>query len=248
MKDPNQGKVNTRRGLTGLLCIALAALLTFSSCNINSLEDVIYPNRHYFGWTLEFEVNGEKVEAESIFETDRGRSLFMTHRPEYQNWPRFLRFYSGSHYDSESRSLLFDYSKLAFNIMHSGLYLHILGPGQGKFKKNIAYSSPDDIVLYHPALLSDFASQTLNPHNGGDWDIIPTFNGYEVKLLSSSFKFSHSLKWGVGKVLDFYFEFEEVITAVPEGWTGSPTVGDTLRITTGHLIHLYHEMDEAAFE
>lgn len=217
-----------------------------TSCNINSLEDVIYPNKHYFGWTLEFEVNGEKVESERIFDP-QGRLGYRGFWPDYSAFVLSceLLFYSGN---VAANPWEFDYSRLAFNIMRDGLYLHILGPGQGKFKENVEYSSPNNIVLYHPALLSDFARQTLNPHDGGDWDIIPTFNGYEVKLLSSSFKFNHSLKWGVGKVLDFYFEFEEVITAVPEGWAGSPTVGDTLRITNGHLIHLYHEMDEAAFE
>ena len=132
--------------------------------------------------------------------------------------------------------------------MLEGLYLHIVGPGQGGFKENVVYSSPDDIVVYHPALLSEFTSNYLIPHIVNDWDIIPTFNGYEVKVLSSSFKFNHSIKWGVGKVLNFYFEFDEVITAVPEGWIGTPTVGDTLRVTRGHLVHIFVDTDEAAIE
>ena len=103
-----QTRVKTRSGLMGLLWFVLAASFAFTSCNKDLLEDIVYPDRDYFGWTLEFEVNGEKVERESIFETDKGRSLFMTHWPEYQNWPRFLRFYSGSYYDPESKGLLFD--------------------------------------------------------------------------------------------------------------------------------------------
>ena len=186
------------------LLLVLAVSPAFASCYFNSLEDIVYPDRDYFGWTLEFEVNGEKVEREGIFKTDKGRSPNMTHWPEYQSWGRYLPLYSGSYYAPESKDLLFDYSKLSFSIMRDGLYLHIFGPGQGRFKENVVYSSPNDIVLYHPALLSSlFASQTLDSHFGEDWDIIPTFNGYEVKLLSSSFKFNHSIKWRIGKVLNF---------------------------------------------
>lgn len=49
-------------------------------------------------------------------------------------------------------------------------------------------------------------------------------------------------------MLNFYFEFEEVITAVPEGWTGTPTVGDTLRITNGHLTQYPLLLEDRVFE
>ena len=59
--------------------------------------------------------------------------------------------------------------------------------------------------------------------------------GLEVKLLSSSFRFGYSQnEESIGEMLDFYFDFEEVITSVPEGYNFSPTVGDTIRVSGGH--------------
>ena len=248
----NQVKSVTGHSLVWVfLCVVFAASFAFSSCNKGLLEDIVYPDRDYFGWTLEFEVNDEKVELESIFDPQGRLGLFKESWPDYQDFgfSCHLPFYSGHSWDKDNQhKIVFDYEMLSFNIMKAGLYLHIVGPGQGGFKENVVYSSPDDIVLYHPALLSDFANQTLNPHKGDDWDVIPTFNGFEVKLLSSSFKFNHSIKWRVGKVLNFYFDFVEVITAVPDEWKGTPSVGDTVRITNGHVVQMPGDMDEAAFE
>ena len=190
-------------GLMGLLWFVLAASFAFTSCSKDLLEDIVYPDRDYFGWTLEFEVNGEKIVRERIFDNQGRLGLLKNHWPDYGIFQlsRYMRYYSG--YNVLTKPYVFDYSKLAFNMLHDGLYLHIVGPGQGGFKKNVVYSSPNDIVLYHPALLTEFANKVLNPHAVDAWDIIPTFNGYEAKLLSSCFKFNHSIKWGVGKVLNF---------------------------------------------
>lgn len=54
-----RNKVNAHSGLRGLLWVVIAALFAFTSCSKDLLEDIVYPDRDYFGWTLEFEVNGE---------------------------------------------------------------------------------------------------------------------------------------------------------------------------------------------
>lgn len=233
-------KKSIKFGLLSL--IVLATHFIVSSCNKVELVNYISPERDYFGWTLEYEVNGKKIEAAYMYDPMPGLHISMpvdyfTFRQE-----RYRGIYSGRIHSNGRWFYAFDYSKLAYNVFNTGLFLHVVGPGEGRFKDNQVYSSPKDIVLYHPALLSDFASGSL------DWDKLPTFNGFEVKILSSSFRFVHSTKLGVGKVQNLYFAFEEVITAVPEVWAGNPTVGDTLRITNGHMVHLTDELDNLVFE
>lgn len=232
-----------------LLLIMLAMQLTASSCDKAKLESYLYPYpyREYFGWTLTYQVNGKKTEISHVY--DPGPGLHFQLPPDYIEFDLMynLIMFSGVQHNGD-KSYSVDYSRLALNVMESGLYFHILGPGDGKFKDNHIYSSPEDIVLYHPALLSDFANPLLNANGLNNWNTIPSFRGFDVKVLSSCFLFNHTIKLGTGKILNIHFNFEEVITAVPEGWNGSPTVGDTLRITNGHLAHWAGELDSLVFE
>ena len=228
----NQVKSGSGHSLVWVfLCV-----FALSSCNKDSLEEIIYPDRHYFWWTLEFEVNGKKVANKKVWESETRPYNQILYPPEYSQFivSGNITTFSGYRVYKDDG---IDYSKLSFNMMQAGLYVHIVGPGDGKFKEKDVYSSPDDILLYHPSL-SDFSSHFFMG-SLDEGDIIPSFDGFEVKLLSSSSRFGHSIKWRVGKVLDYYFDFEEVITAVPEGYDQRPAVGDTVRITNGHLTHLW---------
>ncbi len=113
-------------------------------------------------------------------------------------------------------------------------FFYITGDGKGPFKEGVDYSGPENIVYYFPE-----SSVIVYPRAYQYKEMPDSFNGLEVKLLSSSFRFGYSNRDDicVDEVLDFYFDFEEVITGVPEGYTSTPTVGDTIRVTNGHYAY-----------
>lgn len=110
------------------------------------------------------------------------------------------------------------------------LSIHVESDGHGPFKAGVEYSSLNCFALYYPA---NFIAQELGAH-GPETD----FLGVEVSLLSSWFKFSYRKAevpgMGLSDILDFYFDFVEVVNKIPEGFT-TPAVGDTIRVSGGHL-------------
>lgn len=112
------------------------------------------------------------------------------------------------------------------------LLFYIVGDGENPFREGVEYSNPENIVYYFPESPVFFHGVSVYQNKEKDWNY-----GVEVKLLSSSLRFGYSKRDGVegGDLLDLYFDFEEVITKVPEGYMSSPTVGDTIRVSNGHF-------------
>ena len=263
-KYTDQGKVDTRSGfgaglveagrsrLTVALCLVFICC-SFSSCIKEMIEKCKYPDKEFFFWSIEYEVNGERYEEwwdvpESSYWRNQEREF------------NYLPGYTGIISSMEGCTV--DYPNLSFNLgldaLSSGAwFFHIIGPEDGPFEKDVVYSSPNDIALYHPRLgyFYNYGGRSLDYIPGichyFDWFNPPTFNGFEVKVLSSAFRFKHSIKERVGKVLNFYFDFEEVITSVPQEWDQYPTVGDTIRITNGHFVQAplgFDFLERLAFE
>lgn len=250
-KYTDQGKVYTRSGFGAGLVEACYRLLTtlcifgigcsFCSCIKQQIEKRIYPDKDYFFWSMEYELNGEKKELSYYVYDDywRKQEYDFNYYPKYTG----LESFPNEEKALNKRQWSIDYSTLSFNlappISSDGFYFHIVGPGDGPFKENVVYSSSTDRILYYPELWS-YADNWINSYDFdcNDIDISISFNGLDVVILSSSFRFSHSIKERVGTVLDFYFDFEEVLTSVPESPYNSKqilSVGDTLRITNGHF-------------
>lgn len=125
---------------------------------------------------------------------------------------------------------------------YNPLNIHIESDGQGPFKAGVEYSSLNCFALYYPARLT---WQEFGAH-GPETD----FLGVEVTLLSSWFKFGYRKAevpgMGLSDILDFYFDFVEVVNIIPEGFT-TPAVGDTIRVSGGHLSQLLFAPDIEMF-
>ena len=111
------------------------------------------------------------------------------------------------------------------------LNIHIESDGHSPFKAGVDYCSLNCFALYYPA---NFNAQEFGAH-GPETD----FLGVEVTLLSSRFKFDYRKMEDPGQgievdVLDFYFDFVEVIDKLPDDLT-SPAVGDTIKVSGGHF-------------
>ena len=198
--------------------------------------------------TLEFNVNGEMY-LDTLF---KDYSRFAYRRRGYQYY--CLPFFTGvDPYDytiayPEFKGVV-DFNNFSFNLRYCsylyehppypldsgehGVYplnIHIESDGHGPFKAGVEYSSLNCFALYYPA---PFIAQELGAH-GPKTD----FLGVEVTLLSSWFKFGYRKAEvpgiGLSDILDFYFDFVEVVNKIPEGFT-TPAVGDTIRVSGGHL-------------
>ena len=228
------------------LAVSLLFLLFCSlSCEKELFKGEPEEGTEYFNYSLECIVNGEKL--------------------EYEEYNRYYRYYyetgwlycpvftfSGELYDRVTHKFTgVDYSEMAFLMtpscilssphLYNGIpfgnpfCFYISGDGKGPFIEGVDYSGHDNIVFFFPEIPVVIYPRVLYNNKTKPND----FKGLEVKLLSSSFRFGYSNRDDicVDEVLDFYFDFEEVITGVPEGYTSTPTVGDTIRVTNGHLAY-----------
>lgn len=126
------------------------------------------------------------------------------------------------------------------------LLFYIVGDGDNPFREGVEYSNPENIVYYFPESPVFFMGGRVYQNKEKDWNY-----GVEVKLLSSSLRFGYSKRDGVegGDLLDLYFDFEEVITKVPEGYMSSPTVGDTIKVSNGHFSYsLLFDIDKSLIQ
>lgn len=194
------------------------ALFVFCACDDR-------PNP-FFCWSFDCTVNGEEISL--YHEEDRNYFFYSSPSPA-----AYLPGYDGKEviiYEDRPADIDVDYSRLAFNLEIPNydtwgdlFFFHIVGDGKGPFKEGVNYNSDDNIVIYHPALPGSIVKINQN-------------HGFQTSLLSGSFTFKHKEIRGVGKVLDFCFDFEEEIVAVPEGCDSGPLVGDTVRVSNGHFI------------
>lgn len=219
----------------------------FHSCIKQEIEKLRYPDKDSFFWNLEYEVNGEQY----VWSEYEDNWYWYKQRFNWEYYPKYtgLKSYPEEERNLYKRQWSVDYSDLSFNVMLPSIgqdfYFHILGPGDGPFKDGKRYASPEDIVFCFPNLRR-YSNYTWNTGVGpwrfdsdvdSDDAIICSFKDLDVKIISSSFRFKHTIKERVGEVLDFYFDFVEVITsAPPEENEQMPIVGDTLRITNGHFV------------
>jgi hypothetical protein len=193
-----------------------------------------------FQYSYECLVNGEKVGYTKYFKYSRrenrttglllfnacafgGYQLFGESGGNYNN----LMFYMALPIDS--------YPPLYNGIyVHQPFYFYIVGDGDGPFREGVDYSSPNNYAFYFPENPMDVDEISVRKYSSSE---LTDLKGLAVKLLSSSFRFGYSKsdKATFGEVLDFYFDFEEVITSVPDGYKCSPSVGDTIVVSNGHF-------------
>ena len=245
----DQGKVDIRSGFgTGALCV-ICCLCCMLSCKPKE-RNIVEPEEGSWLFVYSFEclVNGEKVGRTEYSEyIIRDNEILILSEPY---------LFSGYITEEDSnRKIHFkgvDYDNLAFCMaltpegqgpppLYNGnrsinpFFFYIAGDGMGPFKEGVNYASPDNVVFYfpeNPGKIDSFGLRLYHHYK------VPDFQGLEVKLLSSSFRFGYSKsdEEYVPALLDFYFDFEEVITSVPEGYKCSPSVGDTIRVTNGHFV------------
>ena len=225
--------------------IALSvALLFFNACRDPYFKNEPKDGTRIFCYGFECLVNGVKVESDLWFpyrRLDYEREFF----PIYDDI-----FFSEGVLLPEVRPKDY-YVQLAFilqlgsnsigewgewkDIRHPPFFFYIAGDGLGPFVAGKEYSSPNNVVYFYPG-------QFCGHHDPADIHFPgrPPFNfsGLEVKLLTSSFRFGYSqiMNEGMGMVdvLDFYFDFEELIVSPPEGYS-TPGAGDTIRVSNGHF-------------
>jgi hypothetical protein len=163
--------------------------------------------------------------------------------------PEFAIRFGGYNLD-ENKNFVFDYKQLFFiaalpveGQFGNSLNIMIAGDGYGPFKTGVDYASNNNIVFYYPSLVNSSGWDTINQYTIIYGSPVPRPrehpSGVSVKLLSSSFKFGYSKMDNDGisiDILDFYYDFEEIITGLPVNERDiSLSLGDTVRVTNGHL-------------
>lgn len=208
-----------------------------------------------YGW--EYSVNDELVDEErwgtySVFDHKRGGFpvilciSFTGCQSEIEDGAKKIKYVS---YDDLSFCLqipAFSTSPLWDGNNHTSgppCLIFIPGNGEGPFVAGEEYSSANNLVAYYPGHFYRFVDERTPVKNElplNDW------RGLEVEILTSSFQFGYSqmndcyynvekdVYFGNVEILDFYFDFTEVILSTPEGHV-SPAVGDTIRVTNGHF-------------
>ena len=257
-KYKDQGKVDTRSGfgsgrlnLGGLSTFYIASaiiVLCTSSCVL--LSPIIELNappevgKNIFCYSNECYINGERKYVELY----RYYSLDEYYWYKGRHIPQFVVGFGGNNaYDENGNPVFKNYDNLYFiselEVGEMGcvpLFFMIVGNGYGPFKTGVDYSSRDNIVIYYPYLYSWYDVSNKYSYIYGD---SPRPNehksGVSAKLLSGSFKFGYSKMDNDGlsiDILDFYYDFEEVITSLQKKeYLNSLQVGDTVRVTNGHL-------------
>lgn len=212
-------------------CIIISILSCMFSCCLSDKRKMPDDGEWVLLYRYAFEVNGERIEGE-LYDP---YNMISNVSP---GWPYDYAF-SGELWEEHNFSGV-NYERLAFFLaiyvdgLGLPLYFKIVGDGIGPFKEGVDYSSPDNVVYYYPCMMNSVWSNETNHFSD-----YPNLDGLKVKLLSSSFRFGYSKsdeKYAT-VLFDFYFDFEEVITSVPdiETWLPAPAVGDTIRITNGHF-------------
>ena len=247
-KYTDQGKVDTRSGFgAGLVenwkvfaWFFVIIMLCAVSCRQPLFEGE--PEE----WTV-FLFNGYKcfVNGESV----ECRNYYKYTRFDYLRYDYTVDFaFSGYIFEDRSfvgvksdelafyLSLYVPWPRPLYNGNNGGMpfFFYIVGDGKQPFREGVDYSNPENIVYYFPEghWIVEGSSVYEYKQMPGTTEGL---KGLEVKLLSSSFRFGYSQnEESIGEMLDFYFDFEEVITSVPEGYNFSPTVGDTIRVSGGH--------------
>lgn len=248
-KYTDQGKVDTRSGFgAGLVeagkvfaCSLFIALLCIVSCKEPLFEGEPEEGTRFLFRAFKCFVNGEGVEYSDYFNYSR----FAYERYEYMVDFTFSGYISENHsFAGVKNDELAFYLSLPIsdtpplyngnNYSHMPFFFYIVGDGKQPFREGVDYSNPENIVYYFPEgpwIVYGYKIYKYKEMPGTTEGL----NGLEVKLLSSSFRFGYSQDTNpMGEYLDFYFDFEEVITSVPEGYSFSPTVGDTIRVSGGH--------------
>lgn len=256
----DQGKVDTRSGfgagLIGLgrttksFGLVVFVFLWVSSCIKTNYDDEPNDYTPVFGYGHECIVNGELM----------GHQVWLDYlRFDYRTgwYPISPPFAFDGLTREEDDSLVVDYSSLAFSLQLLAtpikesdsfcyLFFYIKGEDKGPFIPGKDYSSSFNVATCYPG---NYYGRSL----GGYWDYVyslgypPDLQGLKVKMLSSSFKFGYSQididDLGTVDVLDFYYDFEEVITQTPDGYS-LPAIGDTIKVSNGHfqqVISLYNK-------
>ena len=270
-KYTDQGKVDTRSGfgagLVGsghrtilVLCILFAVNYVTSCWYEPAYENEPKEDTLIFRFSNECLINGESYRTI--------RAPYYSHREYLNDW------YSDTHPFCFIKHT--DSNRVVFVLLSRGdgmhplwcgdpklnwprytLFFYVVGEEDGTFVTGRDYSSSDNVAIYYPG---QFCGQWM-PYASGSDDILD-LNGFlygiKVELLSSSFKFGYSQRTnedgGVVDVLDFYYDFEEVIVTGPELPIDppvdppiypypSPAPGDTIRVTNGRwrqAISLYY--------
>ncbi len=261
-KYTDQGKVDTRSGFgAGLVenwkvfaWFFVIIMLCAVSCQEPLFEGEPEEGTSFLKEKYECYVNGEKVEY-SRYES---YSKFWFKTGYYNGCIYSL---SGYVFDDNHNFKGVNNEELAFFLslscpngipLYTGnggrvpFFFYIVGDGIHPFHEGEDYAGPNNIVYYFPEspviVVPDSVYNDYYHIMSSDG-----FNGLKVELLSSSFRFGYDYvdEPCVGEVLDFYFDFEEVITSVPEGYNASPTVGDTIRVSNGHFVQsLFFENKE----
>lgn len=160
----------------------------------------------FFSWSYEFDMNGKHCSdshyAKGIFLGRVDEDLFRLAFDGYND----ISFHPPIKlYDTES------FEKPTILIYLPNLLIRLSKNDDLPFKEGEQYNieNADIHAVYIYGSLSDL----------------------EVNMISCTISMSHVFKWGVGRVLDVQFEFEEEIT---ESKSDNFKVGDRIMITNGH--------------
>ena len=233
-----------------MLCF-ICSLFFLSSCVPNNLyEGEPEDGAELFHYRYECLVNGEKVECTRFFEYNRleARTTGFLYSNPFDFTGYKLYGDSGGNYGS----LVF-YMALpvdSYPPLYNGFdvycpfYFYIVGDGDGPFKEGVDYSSSNNYAFYFPENPMDLSEISAVSY---PLSHLTDFKGLGVRLLSNSFRFGYSKRDEAiyGNVLDFYFDFKEVITSVPDGYTCTPSVGDTITVSNGHFVEslFFHDLN-----
>lgn len=230
--------VSIRRQYIIAFVILLAAGMLQAGCSMLDDSDEIRLRQGLpiFSYAYSYTINGEKIVDEIWSEADSYGMMT-------QYWPLinlyvFRPFFGGLTFHNEGNVEGMDITpeNLSFCLLLNSVPPHevsfvIRGPGDGPFVEGVDYSSENNNIVFGPDEMTGWHWSLSKKHDAS--------TKLGVKILSSSIKFGYTKtdKELIEEVLDFYFEFEELVTSVPDGSIYDDySIGDTIKVTNGHFI------------
>ena len=247
-KYTNQGKSDTRSGFgAGLVeagrIFVKSVLFVVVVCCLHSccklIDHILFPplfenepehGTEVFRYSIDCFVNNDRIESSYT------RAYDKTHYKK-GDWVFFTPGFSGLSFNEEKQFSGVNYNDLSFYLnIGDDFYFHISGDGKGPFQEGVEYNTTECTVFYFPNAAPHVHS--LDYFRLFD-DPSRYIKNVEIKLLSRSFKFGYSKMEdpavGVIGVLDFYFDFDEVILSAPDD-QHTLEIGDTVRVSNGHFV------------